>query len=251
MIATPQHSDKSQQFVYAEFAEYYDKLGWHLFARDCAMRLKAFTRLRGTGNEKVLDLACGTGELEYMLRNTKLRFTGVDLSPGMLKEGRRKNRSVKFVEGDIASVRLNKHFDLVICFFDSVNHLISFADLKKVFKTARAHLRPGGFFIFDMLSPNGLAEWEFFDIKRKPDYTVITNGSFESSNNTVDITIEGFIRKKDANYFRFLQKIRERSYPFAKIVDALGKASFLNISVSSFNPDQPVENCSRWFFVVS
>jgi ubiquinone/menaquinone biosynthesis C-methylase UbiE len=238
-------------FTYGKFAEYYDRLGWNLFAHECAHRLKTFIQFRGNGDEKVLDLACGTGELEYIMRHSKLTFTGVDISTGMLSSARKKLPKTTFIIGDMTSIRLNKNFNLVVCFFDSINHLRNLAELTKTFKTAKAHLKPGGFFLFDMLSPNGLAEWEFFDIKRKPDYTVITSGLYDDKNITVDITIEGFIRKNETTYFRFLQKIRERSYPFAKVIDSLSKAGFTNISVSSFNPDQPAETCSRWFFVVS
>jgi SAM-dependent methyltransferase len=250
---TIQVKSKSPQnnFTYGEFADYYDRLGWNLFARECAIRLNTFIRFRGTGREEILDLACGTGELEYLLRHTRLKFTGVDISGKMLVSARKKMPVGLFIKSDIVSVKLDKKFDLVVCFFDSINHLGNYAELTKAFKTARLHLKPGGFFIFDMLSPRGLAEWKFYDIKRKSDYTVITNGIYNEKSITVDITIEGFIQNNKSTYLRFVQKIRERSYPFAKIVDSLSKAGFTNMSVSSFNPDQPAETCSRWFFVVS
>ena len=83
----------SKTQVYGEFARYYDKLGWNKFSQICAERLKAFVRFRGMGKETVLDLACGTGELEYRLKNSRLEFTGVDISWKMLSSARRKNNS--------------------------------------------------------------------------------------------------------------------------------------------------------------
>jgi len=80
--------------VYSEFAQYYDMLGWNKFAHVCAERLKTFVRFRGSGNETVLDLACGTGELEHRLQRTNLKFTGVDLSWQMLSQARRKTNGV-------------------------------------------------------------------------------------------------------------------------------------------------------------
>ena len=99
--------------VYGEFARYYDLLGWNQFSHICAQRLKNFVRLRGVGNETVLDLACGTGELEYKLKRTGLKFTGVDLSWSMLAQARRKNNGVKFLHGDITDIRLNRRFDQI------------------------------------------------------------------------------------------------------------------------------------------
>ena len=243
--------------IYEDFANYYDMLGWNRFSKLCALRLENFVRLRGKGNETVLDLACGTGELEYRLNRTNLRFTGVDISQQMLKQARRKNKNVRFVHGDITSIRLNKRFDLVVCFFDSVNHLSGITALCKVFKTARIHLRQNGFFLFDMLSPEGLAGWECIDIRRKPDYTLIVNGFYYPEKTMADITIEGFINAKQHGsmgktmYRRFLQKIYERSYTLDKVTYSLGRIGFSNISVSSFDTDEPVQSASRWFFVVS
>jgi SAM-dependent methyltransferase len=243
--------------TYEDFANYYDMLGWNRFSKLCAQRLENFVRLRGKGNETVLDLACGTGELEYRLNRTNLRFTGVDISQKMLKQARRKNKNIKFIHGDITSIRLNKHFDLVVCFFDSVNHLSGITTLYKMFKTARIHLRQNGFFLFDMLSPEGLAGWECIDIRRKPDYTLIVNGFYYPEKMMADITIEGFInaRRRGSTdktmYKRFLQKIYERSYTLDKVAESLTRIGFSKISVSSFDPYEPVKNASRWFFVVS
>ena len=236
--------------IYSDFARYYDMLGWNRFSHVCAQRLKNFVRFRGDGSETVLDLACGTGELEYRLRQTNLQFTGVDLSWPMLTQARQKNNGVKFIHGDITSVRLNRKYDLVVCFFDSVNHLGGITAVKRLFKTARLHLNQGGCFIFDMLTPDGLGDWEALDIRRKQDYTVIINGYYDAEKIIAEINIEGFIKTGENTYKRFLQKLTERSYTFDKVAGALTNAGFDNISVTSFNPDEPVKSTSRWFFVV-
>lgn len=235
---------------YTDFAKYYDMLGWNRFSHVCAERLKNFVRFRGIGNESVLDLACGTGELEYKLRNTNLVFTGIDLSMPMLAQARRKNNGVKFIHGDITSIRLKQQYDIVVCFFDSVNHLSGITAVKKLFKTARLHLRKGGYFIFDMLTSDGLSEWEAVDIKRKPNYTVIVNGYYDTDKLAAEISIEGFIKSGKNTYNRFMQKLIERSYDFDTIVESLEKAGFENISVSAFNPDEKIKQTSRWFFVI-
>jgi len=237
--------------VYGDFAGYYDLLGWNGFARFSAERLKNFVAFRGHGYETVLDLACGTGELEYILRRSKLQFTGVDLSWKMLSQARRKNKGVKFYHGDIVNVRLNKKYDLTVCFFDSINHLSGLSAIKKAFKTARAHLKPGGFFIFDMLSPEGLERWEAIDIRKQPDYYVIINGHYYPEKIKAEVTIEGFVKSGGNSYKRFVQLVKECSFPLDIVAEALTIAGFDEISVTSFNTDEPIEAASRWFFVVS
>jgi len=46
-----------------------------------------------------------------------------------------------------------------------------------------------------------------------------------------------------------MQKIIEHSYTIDRIAESLTLAGFDDISVSSFNSNEPVENTSRWFFV--
>ena len=237
--------------IYKDFARYYDSLGWNRFARVSAERLKNFVAFRGNGAESVLDLACGTGELEHRLRRSGLQFTGVDISWKMLTEARRKNGKGRFIHGDMTTVRLNQKFDMVVCFFDSVNHLSGITEIKKMFKTARLHLKEGGFFIFDMLTPEGLERWEAIDIRRDTGYYVVVNGHFYPEKIRAEVTIEGFVKAGGNSYLRFVQEVRECSFPLDKVAEALTVAGFDDISVTSFNTEEPVEQTSRWFFVVS
>lgn len=235
---------------YSDFGRYYDLLGWHRFAHACAVRLENFVRLRGTGTETVLDLACGTGELEYALRKTKLKFVGVDLSRTMLAQARKKNKGVKFIRGDMVSVRLRKRFDIVVCFFDSVNHLLSQKEFAGMLKTARLHLKPGRFLIFDMISPVGLSTWESVHIRRHRDFTVITNGYHDPEAMAAQVTIEGFVRAGRGFFRHFAQVVNERSYPLETVTGLLARSGFKDFSVTAFDIDEPLKRASRWFFVV-
>lgn len=72
------------------------------------------------GDETILDVPCGTGELVQRLlaRWPRLRITGADLSPGMLARAKAKNsgQSVHWVEADVASLPFSdKQFDWVTC----------------------------------------------------------------------------------------------------------------------------------------
>lgn len=250
MAGTKSRKIKISKQIYGDFARFYDLLGWNKFVRICAERLRNFVTLRGTGEESVLDLACGTGELEYCLRKTRLDFTGVDISWQMLSEARRKVRGVKFIHGDMASVRLSKKFDIVTCFFDSVNHLSGATAIRSMFKTARMHLKPGGFFLFDMLSPEGLENWDSVEIRRGDNYYVTINGSFDPVKIRSSATIEGFVETRNHGYHRFLQNVEECSFPLDKIAELLTVAGFEDIKVSSFNVEENIEHTSRWFLVV-
>lgn len=236
--------------AYGDFARYYDFLGWDKFAASAAVRLKAFFRLRCEKPKTVLDLACGTGELEKMLAGRGIRFTGVDASPEMLRMARRKCRGVRFVQSDVATVRLREKFDLVVFLFDSANHMNSLSHLLRVFKNARNHLKEGGYFIFDFLTESGLERWEHIDIRRKKDYTVMTNGFYYPDELKADAFIEAFV-KKGKLYDRVYQKVAARTYPPADILKGLGASGFEKILASPYNPAEEIEEASRLWFVCS
>jgi hypothetical protein len=45
---------------------------------------------------------------------------------------------------------LRTRFDVVICVFDTLNHLPTFADWREMFDRAHEHLADGGLFVFDV-----------------------------------------------------------------------------------------------------
>jgi Methylase involved in ubiquinone/menaquinone biosynthesis len=65
-----------------------------------------FTMLFGAGmgaGESLLDVGCGFGDLAAWLatRGCEPDYTGLDLSPELLAEGRRRHSGLKLVEGDL------------------------------------------------------------------------------------------------------------------------------------------------------
>jgi len=92
----------------------------------------------------VLHLGCGGGHIDYTLKN-RVRLTGVDLSPSMLAVARDLNPEVEYVQGDMRSIRLGRLFDGVFV-ADSIDYMLTEQDLRQVFETAYAHLKPGGVF---------------------------------------------------------------------------------------------------------
>jgi SAM-dependent methyltransferase len=79
---------------------------------------------------------------------------GVDRSPEMLRVAIAKNRctGARFLLQDFARLQLPQPVDLITCHFDSLNYLLTTADLLRALIRFRINLRPGGHVIFDMLT---------------------------------------------------------------------------------------------------
>jgi SAM-dependent methyltransferase len=132
---------------YDRFARFYDAvMGERAQARAFIRRLI----LKNSPEAKtVLDLACGTGTLIKSL-SAKYEVYGLDVSRAMLAVARKKVPEGRFFRQDIASFRLLRKFDVILCIFDSLNHVLTFAGWKKTFRRVRSHLNPRGLFVFDI-----------------------------------------------------------------------------------------------------
>jgi SAM-dependent methyltransferase len=97
----------------------------------------------------LLELGCGTGAILAHLTSVPM-LTGLDRSPEMLHLARAKVPDAQLIEGDMQSFALDERFDVVICVFDSLNHLLTFEAWRTVFNTVHDHLMDGGLFIFDV-----------------------------------------------------------------------------------------------------
>ncbi|MEO1228830.1 MAG: class I SAM-dependent methyltransferase [Myxococcota bacterium] len=137
--------------------DWYDAEYVHIRA-DLALYRAVATEARGP----VLELACGTGRISYPMAQAGATVVGVDLAPAMLARARRRLGQVppdvagrlRWVEGDMRTLRLEQAFDRVVLGFNSLLHMLEDDDLLAVLETARTHLAPGGRFCFDIFSPS-------------------------------------------------------------------------------------------------
>ena len=132
---------------YNTFAQYYDRVvGDRSEVAGYYMRL---IKAHAPHAQSVLELGCGTGTmLSYLTQ--RFETTGVDNSTSMLRLAQRKAPKASLKRGDIRKVALGRKFDLVVCPFDTMNHISSRTGWREVFHVVRQHLKPGGTFLFDM-----------------------------------------------------------------------------------------------------
>jgi SAM-dependent methyltransferase len=97
----------------------------------------------------LLELGCGTGSILARLPSVG-SLTGVDRSPAMLAVARGKVPGARLIEDDMQAFSFDERFDVVICVFDSLNHLLDFNEWQETFSRVRDHLVDGGLFVFDV-----------------------------------------------------------------------------------------------------
>jgi len=99
--------------------------------------------LEAKPGERILDLGCGTGHLTAQIAETGAHVSGIDKSPDMIRQARKKHPSLKFELMDAREMAFAESFDAV--FSNATLHWIreperAIAGIAKV-------LRPGGRFV--------------------------------------------------------------------------------------------------------
>lgn len=106
---------------------------------------------------RILDLGCGTGLHDVELMAAGHSVVGVDMSAQMLTRAEERRTSLAgqtegrldFHVGDARKVRLGSKFDAVVSLFHVMSYMAGDGDFDAALATARAHLNPGGAFLFD------------------------------------------------------------------------------------------------------
>lgn len=102
--------------------------------------------------DSALDVCCGTGAAMVFLRPLcRLRLVGLDFSPGMLQEARKKvagmanSVEVEFVEADVLGMDFCEEFDVITC-FGALGHILP-QDQRAFLRGIHRALKPGGRFV--------------------------------------------------------------------------------------------------------
>jgi len=189
--------------------------------------------------ESILDLGCGTGRHDLLLREKGYNVVGVDNSDFMLEEARRKIREIKdrpntlaFEKGDIRSIRLGKKFDVVVSLFHVMSYQVSNEDILSAFTTARAHMKDSGIFIFDCwYGPAVFASRPEVRIKRINDsnlsLTRIAEPVIDVNANTVDVKYWILLRENANGKSEELYETHKMRYYFIpEIIHYLATVGF-------------------------
>lgn len=229
--------------IYRDFAYLYMKGDYPRFSERMATLLPSILKKFGAEPRAVLDLACGEGSFAVAMAGRGYAVTGVDCSADMLRLARERateaDHWIEFLEQDMRALSLDGRFDLVTCWFDSLNYLLKMDDLKACYSAVHEALKPGGLFIFDMNTVYGLGVlWqrrpceicqdtgELFEVHRK---------AYDFESNIATMRVTGFI-KTGETWIRVDEEHQERGYTLGEIHSGLRACGF-EVAATWDNPE--------------
>ncbi|MCC6483245.1 MAG: methyltransferase domain-containing protein [Armatimonadetes bacterium] len=214
----------------------------------------------GQSPHTVLDVACGTGNMSYLLAQDGYEVVGIDSSGGMIDQAWAKARNKTlpvdqsnpaFYCQNAAAIDLDQRFDAAISLFDSLNYLLEYEDLRRCFAGVARCLSPGSTFIFDVNTRYALSH-RFFDqdnmqIGCFPLYKWRSQWDEQTGVCTIDMEFHALT---DAGVEVFCETHRQRGYSVEELKSALLEAGFLETEfLQAFTFKAPRAKTDRLYVV--
>jgi SAM-dependent methyltransferase len=232
--------------MYGPLAHLYDWEGSLDFADKILVRdLAIFKQIGLVPPSRILDLACGTGTVAMALGREGFEVIGIDLSEAMLAEARRKQEKLdpkgtlrlSWRRGDMRTFLLDAPVDVVLCHYDSLNHLSNETELRATFLQVAQALKPGGLFLFDL---NTLENFETFwngsDSDEGPNYRLRTTSCFNPDSGKAEVTFHVDEYTEDGELLGRDETVYEQYFNETAVEKYLMAADFYEPRWEPFNP---------------
>ena len=204
--------------TYGAYAKFYDATQGVRREVGCYVRL---IEKHHPAAVSLLEIACGTGALLAQFAK-RYEVTGLDVSQAMLRIARKRLPGVRLHRQSMAGFELDRRFDVIVCLYDSINHLLTFDEWVETFRAAERHLDPGGVFLFDVNTEHKLetlASAPPYTLPFEDHYMIMKVAKARSGAYAWEIKI--FEHVLGARYRLHHDLIQERAYPHQRVLGAL------------------------------
>lgn len=242
--------------TYNVFLEYYDKIVRWVnspldeevsFLDELIQKYKSSERK----NISILETACGTGIVAKEFQKLWYKITGLDINKRMLDKAKENIWEENLVLWDMTDFELNKNFDVVLCNYNSICHLLTWQEWQNFFDMAYQHLSPNWLLIFDI---NTLFEFENITREFAQFYNFWDDSiclEMFKKDMLYEWLIKIFKKAPDGRYDLITETVRENSFPIYMIKKELKNKWFHIEEILDFHYGEVTAESERVYFVVS
>ena len=246
---------------FGDLAPHYDELMQVVPYDDWAEYVLTLFAYASHSPRRILDCACGTGNLSFELARRGFEVVGVDLSTRMIEVAQekldtwpptRETAAPRFAQGDLSNFKLGETFDSATCLYDSLNYILDPQKLQAAFACIAHHVEPGGVFVFDMNSEYALTADLFsqcnFNPRKQLHYDWRAQFDEETRICTVNMRFERHNGNGKTEVFQEMH--RERAYSLLDIKAMLASTGWeLLHEMDAYTLNRPHDRSERWYFV--
>lgn len=243
--------------AYTSFAAVYDMFMDNIPYQEWCSYLISLLKKYGVQDGILLDLGCGTGSLTELLAQDGYDMIGLDYSEDMLQIAMDKRvesgSNILYLLQDMREFELYGTVRAVVSICDSMNYILEYDDLVRVFSLVNNYLDPGGVFIFDMNT-----EYKYRELlgsstiaEDREESSFIWENNYDETKqlNEYDLTL--FIREAGGLYRKYQETHIQRAYPLEEVRRAAEAAGMEFMAVyDAFTFNEPQPDSERLYFVV-
>ena len=242
--------------AYTGFAEVYDLFMDNVPYDDWCRYLEGLLRDSGIRDGLVLDLGCGTGNITERLAKAGYDMIGVDASEDMLSCALKKRDSsgsdILYLQQDMRSFELYGTVWAVVSLCDSMNYILDYGDLVKVFRLVNNYLDPGGVFIFDMNTIYKYREvlGEQTIAENREDCAFIWDNYYYGQERVNEYDLNIFVREQNGLYRKYREIHYQKGYEPQQVCALLEEAGLKVRAVyDAFTRNAPRPDSQRLYFI--
>lgn len=236
---------------YSRYAALYDRTGQDAFSRRAWEYVRAKLKRLEWRGRRVLDLACGTGAALEPIAADGLSVWGADLSREMLLNARL-TTAHPLARADLRALPFaDASFDLLTCFYDSLNYLPTPADLAMALAEAARVLAPGGLLVFDLNTRYTLKHhWEgVCHTRLSEDLATIWTATWDETTGLSSLKATFFVQGEDGRWDRFDEVHDERGFKNSELTEAIAAAGLEASLIEDYQTGRrPGEDSRRVFY---
>ena len=203
-----------------------------------------------------MDLGCGTGTLTELLAAQGYDMIGVDASEEMLQAAMEKRtrsgQDILYLLQDMREFELYGTVRAVVSICDSINYILEYEDLVRVFTLVNNYLDPGGVFIFDLNTvykyQNILGDNTFAEDREESSFIWDNFYDEEDQVNEYDLTL--FIREENGLYRKYTETHYQKAHDLTTVRRALKEAGMeFAAAYDAFTKEPPKKDSERIYVI--
>lgn len=187
---------------------------------------------------RVLDVACGAGQVVAAMIERGYRAAGVDAAPAMIDIARRRAPTAELSVAQFGLLPFaDSEFAATLCLFDSLNHVAP-DQLATVISDLARVIAPGGLLVFDVNTEDGFRQrWRGDSVEVRDDLVCITRARYNTEYQIGDYLITAFEPTNSGQWSRADAHLREYVHPDAAIRAALAAAHMIDVDTLASDVD--------------
>ena len=245
-------SEHTTQAPYQGLAPVYDYVMRHVDYDEWVAYVQSLFERWDYSATRIVDLACGTGNISFELHRLNYEVTGVDLSDDMLRvaEAKGGNTGIEFVQRDLCQLAGLGPFDAAVCMYDSFNYLLETEDLDEALTSVETIVRPEGLFIFDICTEHNSLRYfrDMRDREEGPGFAYERHSTYDAETR---LQRNHFVIHFDTQDEVLEETHIQRIYPVSTVIERVEASSFELLDLyDGFTFNRGTEISDRIHFVL-